>query len=211
MYSCALCTIHSCRSGDMSKAPKNCPCLENENEKILKKYYEEDNLKLAYSSALVESEGYCKKTRIEEIMDFAGKCGFKNLGIAFCIGLSQEARMVAEILTANGFEINSIACKNCSIPKETINIKEDEKVHPNTYEPMCNPIGQAYFLNKAETDLNIVLGLCVGHDSLFMKYSKAPVTVLAVKDRVLGHNPLAAVYLSKGYYRNKLFPENMGK
>ncbi|KYO68592.1 hypothetical protein ATZ99_01010 [Thermovenabulum gondwanense] len=129
------------------------------------------------------------------------------MGMAFCIGLSQEAKIVAEILTVNGFEVNSVICKNCSIPKEEINIKENEKVHPNTYEPMCNPIGQAFFLNKAKTDLNIILGLCVGHDSLFIKYSEAPVTVLAVKDRVLGHNPLAAIYLSKGYYRNKLFPE----
>jgi uncharacterized metal-binding protein len=195
----------------MSKAPKNCPCLDNKKDDIVKKYFEEGNLVLAYSSALVESEGYCKKTRIEEIMDFSRKCSFKSLGIAFCIGLSSEAKAVADILTANGFNVDSVVCKNCSIPKETINIKENEKVRPNTYEPMCNPIGQAYFLNKAGTDLNIVLGLCVGHDSLFMKYSRAPVTVLAVKDRVLGHNPLAAIYLSKGYYKTKLFPENMGK
>jgi uncharacterized metal-binding protein len=195
----------------MSKAPKNCPCLENDKVEILKKYFEEENLKLAYFSALVESEGYCKRTRIEEIMDFSRKCGFKKLGIAFCIGLSQEAKIVAEILTANGFEINSVVCKNCSVPKETINIRENEKVHPNTYEPMCNPIGQAFFLNKAGTDLNIILGLCVGHDSLFIKYSEAPVTVLAVKDRVLGHNPLAAIYLSKGYYKNKFFPESKEK
>ncbi|MCR4431832.1 MAG: DUF1847 domain-containing protein [Tepidanaerobacteraceae bacterium] len=211
MYSCAQCAIHSCRTGDMSKAPKNCPCLDNKKDDIVKKYFEEGNLVLAYSSALVESEGYCKKTRIEEIMDFSRKCSFKSLGIAFCIGLSSEAKAVADILTANGFNVDSVVCKNCSIPKETINIKENEKVRPNTYEPMCNPIGQAYFLNKAGTDLNIVLGLCVGHDSLFMKYSRAPVTVLAVKDRVLGHNPLAAIYLSKGYYKTKLFPENMGK
>jgi len=60
------------------------------------------------------------------------------------------------------------------------------------------------FLNKSKTDLNILLGLCVGHDSLFIKYSDAPITVLAVKDRVMGHNPLAAVYLSNGYYKKKL-------
>jgi uncharacterized metal-binding protein len=70
---------------------------------------------------------------------------------------------------------------------------------------MCNPIGQAMMLNNAETDLNIIMGLCVGHDSLFMKYSEAPVTVLAVKDRVLAHNPLGALYLSDSYYKNKLY------
>jgi uncharacterized metal-binding protein len=70
---------------------------------------------------------------------------------------------------------------------------------------MCNPIGQAKFLNKAKTDLNILLGLCVGHDSLFIKYSEAPITVFAAKDRVLAHNPLSAIYQSESYYKDKLF------
>jgi uncharacterized metal-binding protein len=55
-------------------------------------------------------------------------------------------------------------------------------------------------VNDTKCDFNVLLGLCVGHDSLFLKYAKAPSTVLAVKDRVMGHNPLAAVYLSEGYY-----------
>jgi len=76
---------------------------------------------------------------------------------------------------------------------------------------MCNPIGQARRLEKAETQLNVMLGLCVGHDSLFLRHSHAPVTVLAVKDRVLGHNPLAAVYTADGYYDKKLFPTQDGQ
>jgi len=66
---------------------------------------------------------------------------------------------------------------------------------------MGNPIYQAELMNREKTDLNILLGLCVGHDSLFLKYAESPVTVLAVKDRVTGHNPLAAIYLSDSYYR----------
>ncbi len=65
---------------------------------------------------------------------------------------------------------------------------------------MCNPILQAQLLNKEKTDLNILIGLCVGHDSLFIKYSEAIVTTLIAKDRVLGHNPAAALYLSDTYY-----------
>ncbi len=67
---------------------------------------------------------------------------------------------------------------------------------------MCNPIGQALVLNKEKTDLNIILGLCIGHDILFTQHSAAPVTTLAVKDRVLAHNPLGALY--SGYYLKKL-------
>jgi uncharacterized metal-binding protein len=66
---------------------------------------------------------------------------------------------------------------------------------------MCNPVLQAMILNDEKTQFNILLGLCVGHDSLFFKYAQAPCTVLAVKDRLLGHNPLAAVYTLDSYYR----------
>jgi uncharacterized metal-binding protein len=66
---------------------------------------------------------------------------------------------------------------------------------------MCNPVLQAMVLNKGKTEFNVLLGLCVGHDSLFFKYAEAPCTVLAVKDRLLGHNPLAAIYNLDHYYR----------
>lgn len=205
MYTCAFCSDHYCRRGELEKLPSNCPCNETEEvEKLKELYFQEDNYNLAYNSALVEAEGYCKKTRLEEIMDFANKCGFKKIGIAFCVGLSQEAKKLALILNDNGFDVNSIICKNGSIPKEFLNIQEHQKVRPGNFEAICNPIGQAMFLNKEKTDLNIILGLCVGHDSLFIKYSEAPVTVFAVKDRVLAHNPLGALYLSDSYYKDKL-------
>ena len=66
---------------------------------------------------------------------------------------------------------------------------------------MCNPLLQAEILNQEKTDLNIVLGLCVGHDALFLKKAEAFSTVLAAKDRVTGHNPLAAVYTVHSYYQ----------
>ncbi len=205
MYTCASCGKHSCESGELDNAPKNCPSTEPEAETVKALYEDDVNKKLAYNSALTEAEGYCRKTRIEEIMDFADRCGYKKLGVAFCAGFKKEAEILCKVLTHNGFAVDSIICKNCSIPKEYLNIRDDEKVRPGTYEPMCNPIGQAAFLNKAGTELNIVLGLCVGHDSLFFKYSEAPVTVMAAKDRVLAHNPLGALYLADSYYKDKLF------
>ena len=77
----------------------------------------------------------------------------------------------------------------------------------NTGVNMCNPILQAKILNAEHTDLNIVMGLCVGHDSLFYKYSEGLTTTLVVKDRVLGHNPVAALYAADAYYHGKLYPE----
>lgn len=207
MYTCAMCGTRGCETGKLDKAPPNCLCNEEEQESIRELYLNEDNKRLAYCSALTEAEGYFRKTRLEEIMDFADKCKYKKLGLAFCVGLAKEANVLCKILTHNGFEVHSAACKNGSIPKEHLGIKDSEKVVPGTYEPMCNPIGQAVFLNKSQTELNIILGLCVGHDSLFIKYSDAPVTVFAVKDRVLAHNPLGALYLSDSYYRDKLYSQ----
>jgi uncharacterized metal-binding protein len=140
------------------------------------------------------------KPRIQEICEFARRMGYARLGLVFCVGLYREAAMVARILQNQGFETVSVVCKVGSIPKEEIGVKDSEKIFIGQYESMCNPILQAVIVNEANTDFNILLGLCVGHDSLFFKYAEAPTTVLAVKDRVTGHNPLAPIYLSGNYY-----------
>jgi len=141
------------------------------------------------------------KTRIVEICEFAKKMGYQRLGLAFCVGLSREASVVDNILKSHGFDVISVLCKAGRTPKETIDITDDEKIFRGTDEAMCNPIFQARLLNHEKTEFNILMGLCVGHDSLFFKFADAPPTVLAVKDRVTGHNPMAAIYTSSSYYR----------
>jgi len=139
-------------------------------------------------------------------MAFAHRCGYSRLGLAHCIGLQDEAAVVKRVFEANGLRTEAVACKAGAFPKEVLGLTDDDKVAPGEFESMCNPIGQARLLAEAGTELNVLLGLCVGHDSLFFKHSVAPVTVLAAKDRVLGHNPLAAVYQVDGYYHDRLFP-----
>jgi len=124
---------------------------------------------------------------------------YTRLGIALCVGLKEEARMLTSIFEAKGFEVASVNCKVGRIPKEDIGLAGDEKIMgPDIMEPMCNSIAQAEVLNAEQVDLAVMLGLCVGHDTLFIKYCNVPCTVLAVKDRVLGHNPLAALYFPRG-------------
>ena len=198
-YTCAYCQKHSCHKNEMENAPENCPTKNEETElgKILEIYNEEENYNIAKASAEVVMDNYGAKTRVKEIVDFCSKMEYKKIGLAFCVGLSKEANVFAQILRKYGFEVESIICKIGSVNREKIGIKDCDV-------PMCNPIAQAQFLNKEKTDFNIVLGLCVGHDTLFFKYSEAPVTVLAVKDRVLAHNPLGAIYLADGYFKNKI-------
>ncbi len=143
-----------------------------------------------------------KLPRIEELIQFARKCGYKRLGIAHCGGLTREAGILTDILLKNGFEAISVQCKAGAVPKEEIGIQPEEKIAGReNWETMCNPIAQAMIINRSQVDLAIMLGLCIGHDTLFIKYCSVPLTVLAVKDRLLAHNPLAALYLSQSYYR----------
>ncbi len=202
---CVLCGVKACAAEpDTKKPPAFCPMpVEAELlQEVERAYLEQEDLrKLAVESARTEAAGYCRSTRVEEIMDFARRIGASKLGIAHCVGLMQEAKVARDIFMAGGFEVYAVCCKAGSIAKEKIGLTEEEKVHPGQYEALCSPVGQAALLAKAGTQLNVVIGLCVGHDSLFFMHSKAPATVLVAKDRVLGHNPVAALYTSHTYYR----------
>lgn len=156
-----------------------------------------ENAEIMMAASEVEFENYCKMTRVEEICEFAKKIDAKKLGIATCVGLIQEARTAAAIFRNKGFEVVGAACKVGAQPKVSVGI---DPAHETVGINMCNPILQAELLNKEKTDLNIVIGLCVGHDSLFYKHSEALCTTLVTKDRVLGHNPIAALYQADKYY-----------
>ena len=202
---CVLCGVKACTAEpDTKTPPRFCPMpVEAELlQEIERQYLEREDLRrLAVESARTEAAGYCRSTRVEEIMDFARRIGAHRLGIAHCVGLMQEAKAARDIFLAGGFEVYTVCCKAGSIDKEKIGLRDDEKVHPGQYEAMCSPVGQAALLHSAGTQLNVVIGLCVGHDSLFFMHSKAPATVLVAKDRVLGHNPVAALYTTHSYYR----------
>ena len=202
---CTLCGVKACTSEPDSKAPPDfCPMTAEPEllAAVAREYLTRDDLRrLAVESARTEAAGYCTRTRVEEIMDFARRLGVRTLGIAHCVGLMQEAKAARDIFHAGGFEVFTVCCKAGSIPKEAVGLRDEEKVRPGQFEAMCSPVGQAALLAKAGTGLNVVIGLCVGHDSLFFKHSQAPTTVLVAKDRVLGHNPVAALYTSHSYYR----------
>ena len=159
---------------------------------------------IARAAAEVEGTYYGKLTRVEEIIAFANRIGAKRIGIATCIGLIQETRIFVKVLKAHGLEPYTVLCKVGSVDKTEIGIPDELKVKKGSYEAICNPILQAKLLNDQKTDLNVIVGLCVGHDSLFIKNSHAPVTTLITKDRVLGHNPAAALYTSNFYYQRLL-------
>lgn len=193
------------------KGLDSCPTLHREEllKKSIRLYEDPEILKFARCASIQEAEGYQRlegnsvkpaKPRILEIAEFAKKMDYKRLGFIFCEGLAREAQAVDKFYNGRGFEMVSVVCKAGRTPKERIGLKDRQKILPGTFESMCNPIYQALIVNNENVDFNILMGLCVGHDSLVIKHLNAPVTILAVKDRLLGHNPLAAVYNLNSYY-----------
>ena len=214
---CARCAVapkeRACQKED-GKAPKGCPTLHHQEavEASLKEFDKPDIRRFALQASIQEGLGYGNrdqgyekvrpiKPRIEETIEFARRMGYRRLGLVFCIGLREEARVVEKLLSGAGFEVVSALCKVGRTPKETIGVRDEDKIRIGAFEAMCNPVAQALIVNREKTEFNVVMGLCVGHDSLFLKYAEAPCTVLAAKDRLLGHNPLAAIYNVESYYR----------
>ena len=203
-FSCVDCGKYGCKkhNGDYPEFCATPALTEAELQEIAKLYENRVNRKVAIASAEIEGEFYGKYTRVEETIEFAHRIGAKKLGIATCIGLLEESRILAKILRLNGFVVYSAACKTGSMLKTDIGIKPEYTC--STGNVMCNPILQAKLLNKEKVDLNIVMGLCCGHDSLFLKYANGLSTVLVVKDRVLGNNPVQALYQARAYYKRLL-------
>jgi uncharacterized metal-binding protein len=185
---CAVCGINILEKAcffESGKGPDSCPTLGFEDlvQEARTEYEKPGVREFARLASVQEGECYldrdrqpfvlhCSKTRIQEICEFAQKIGVKKLGLAFCVGLAQEARIAHEIFTAQGFEVASVLCKAGRIPKEEgLGVKDEEKIMIGMPEAACNPIVQAKLLNRLGTDLNVLLGLCVGHDSLFFKYA----------------------------------------
>ncbi|HOP26988.1 MAG TPA: DUF1847 domain-containing protein [Candidatus Sabulitectum sp.] len=214
--SCASCPFpveeRLCRNPE-GKGPSSCPVrMEDLVEEAARLYEGPELREFALQASLQEACGYSGrapgnhspvpcKPRLLETAEFAERMGYRKLGLVFCTGLRKEAAAVDGFLRDRGFQVVSVICKAGRIPKETIGVKDGEKIVPGTLEPMCNPVMQALVLNRAGTEFNIVTGLCVGHDSLFMMHSKAPCTVLVAKDRTSAHSPAAAIYTLEGYSR----------
>ncbi|HEY4635414.1 MAG TPA: DUF1847 domain-containing protein [Rhodospirillales bacterium] len=213
---CAYCppTVRACRAGEQEeRGPGFCPS-NVDPDGVAQAYDVYANpfvRRVAQESARVESEGYCRWTRVEEICEFAKKMGFRKIGIATCISFVDQALTLSRILESHGFEVASAACKHGGFAKEGIGLADVEKIRPGGHESICNPVSQAELLNRAGCEFNVVLGLCVGHDSLFYRFSEGLATTLVAKDRVLAHNPVGALNLADTYYSRVWGPERPAK
>lgn len=151
-------------------------------DKIVAALYDNESL----SVMRFAEEGYVRgSNRLEEIRNFARKAGIKRIGIAHCVSMPREAEAVRQYLSED-FEISIVDCKCGRITRHEMLGSEGNSL-------MCNPAGQAEYLKEHQTELNISMGLCVGHDMLFSQKSSVAVSTLVVKDRVNHHNPIEGI------------------
>jgi len=204
---CVKCTILRCGSREKNKkVPISCPTEKYSDlaDETMEKYRLPENRAviqgwLGLMGKVLDPEKAKEKwswTRIDEIMEYARIRGMTRLGIATCYALMPESKLLSDILEGNGFDVVSVSCLCGEINPRDMGMPGDI---------FCNPILQAEVLNNEKTDLNIMMGLCVGHDILFLKHSKAETTPLVVKDRSTGHNPIAALYQSQGFFKDRFF------
>lgn len=142
--SCIDCMKGNCSEPNGNRSYPDFCITTHINEEVLKEamrcYEEPANHRIMLSAAEVEFEHYCKYTRVEEIMAFADKIGARKIGIATCVGLLRESRILADVFRKHGFEVVGIGSKAGSQKKTLVRIPEEcNEVGVN----MCNPILQA--------------------------------------------------------------------
>jgi uncharacterized metal-binding protein len=198
-------SVNHCTRGKPNKSIGNCPMIISpEIAKKVKEIYESDEFvkNSTKVASIVEAKGYIHWPRLKDTIEYAKGMNYKKLGIASCVGLQNEAEMTAEILEKYGFQVYSVCCKTGAVPKTTVGVPKEFTMISKTGYPIgfvtCNPVAQALLLNKAKTDMNIIIGLCVGHDITFTHLSEAPVTTFIAKDRSNPHNPAAILYTHYG-------------
>lgn len=149
---------------------------------MIRESYNEDELAVMRLAEEALERG---ATRLVEIRNFALKSGYKKIGLAHCMAVAKEAEVVKQFL-AKDFEVLAIDCKTGKLPKSKF-------LGDGAVGISCNPLGQAEYLAANGSEMNIVMGLCVGHDIVFGMNSTVPTTTLLVKDRVHKHNPLEGI------------------
>jgi uncharacterized metal-binding protein len=140
-----------------------------------------------------------KLCRLAELVSFCLEMKYERVGIAFCIELLKQAEIVTAVLR-RFFEVFPVCCQVVSSQGKEV-LPEDRAGAAQIRPPgriRCNPVAQAEILNRADTDLNVMLGLSLGADCLFTQESRAPVTTLFVKDKSVEDDPICIAY-SKNY------------
>ncbi len=186
---CIACLDRVCLSGGQCPgviSELHCPTETHEHTQILD---------VATDIAWETERRLC---RVAEFVHFCHGMGYEHVGVAFCVELFRETQILTHLLRRY-LRVTPVCCKIGGIRTA------DAEAAPRGGQIACNPLGQAAELNRAGTDVNTLVGLCMGCDLLLTRHSLAPVSTLFVKDRSLANNPVGALY--SHYYLTELIDQ----
>jgi uncharacterized metal-binding protein len=191
IYKCAECRSRECiKGGDYSDGCPSADMAEIVQKAAFNAISDKLTCKvMSVSAAIIRNDDGILRTRLDETIEFCREMGFSTIGVAFCIALSREVNVLCAKLSDAGFQVVPVCCKVGNLTLENYGITTGENISASA----CNPVAQAAVCNKNMTDINILVGLCVGHDMLFTQNASSPSTTLVVKDRVYKHNPVEAL------------------
>ncbi len=200
--SCMNCSVAACEYPERQKPgfySQDC-VTDTLHDEALRLHALPENHAIMQAAVKV-TEDTANSTRVQDTIKFARLIGAERIGIATCTIMLRETRILARLLSEAGFHVEAIGCKVDSNRRADLDL---EPLESGKGPVLCNPIMQALLLNEAKTDLNVLMGLCVGHDALFCKYSDAPTTTLVAKDFLAANNPCGVLYAADAGYRKKL-------
>jgi len=159
-----------------------------DSEALLSTYHQSENQQIVKAAAqLVDNGKAGTLSRLAEIVEFSKSMNFQNIGIAYCWGMENDARLVSQYLRESGLKPYPVSCTTGGFKQSDVNADSTNKA------VACNPLAQAEQLNQEVVDFTLTMGLCLGHDIIFQKQIKSYTSTLIVKDRVHGNNPIKAL------------------
>lgn len=193
---CSFCNGEPCRHGNFERMPKNCPTLTSSEivEDAIEEYRNDPASKQLCDTIWRSYLPYTRKQgRVEALVGFCHDLGIRKIGIATCVAFLECAQILEEILEAQGFQTITVCCQAGAVDSRVLGYDPASLGRQRERFTLCNPIAQAEILNEGQTEINIMLGLCLGHDMIFTRYAQAPTTVMAIKDYVYDHKPSTAL------------------
>jgi uncharacterized metal-binding protein/predicted Fe-Mo cluster-binding NifX family protein len=180
---CLACRDFRCTRGEgcVMALPELAPPVADEEEQHM--------LEATLDIAAEEEQNLC---RLSELIYFCLEMRYSRIGVAYCADLRQTAEILVRVLRRY-LKVHPVCCKvgeASSISLNSLKGKESRRVRSAD----CNPHVQAEMMNRIGTDMNVLVGLCMGADCIFTRFSKAPVTTFLVKDKSLANNPMGALY-----------------
>jgi uncharacterized metal-binding protein len=182
---CLACTNRVCMNG------KRCPAVNH-----VRSDKTDDRRPNYMMEAMLDISFENERTlcRLSELIYFCLEMRYNKIGLAYCTDLEEPVEILVRVLR-RFFKVYPVCCKiGGEIMSDTMTSPPAESTHPTNRQVACNPSGQAAVLNQIETDINVLVGLCMGADCILSRQSDAPVTTLFVKDKSLANNPIGAVY-----------------